>query len=253
VQGESIPAYEMKFVVPEAVARQLEAWADRHLQRDSFADLRHGGSYQTTTLYLDTPTHDVFHRSPGFRRRKFRVRRYGSEPTLYLERKARWGDRVKKRRSDNLERKARWGDRVKKRRSDIRLEEILRLSGPAGDESWSGHWFATRMMGRGLQPSCRVTYERTAFVSASPTGPLRLTFDRHVRGVLANGWDATPVDDGHAILPGEVICEFKFRETMPEMFKLAIAVSGLQPGSCSKYRRIMAANGLVEQPRSASA
>ena len=40
---------------------------------------------------------------------------------------------------------------------------------------------------------------------------------------------------------GEVICEFKFRESLPVLFQQIIAEMQLQPASVSKYRRLMQA------------
>lgn len=229
VVGERTAAFEVKFLVPEDVAVQIEHWATGAMQRDAFADPALGGSYQTTTLYLDTPRRDVFHRSPGFRRNKYRLRRYGSEPRLYLERKTRRGDRVAKRRCD------------------VPLAELVVLTGDhAGlGETWPGLWFREKVVAHPLEPSCRLTYDRTAFVKGTPDGPLRLTLDRRIRGTAATNWDLTPLEEGHLIVPGHVICEFKFRGAMPNLFKEAIAALRLDAGSVSKYRRMMAASGAV--------
>lgn len=236
-RGESIPAYELKFVVSEDVARRIEAWAEKHLDRDAYAGLHLGGSYQTTTLYLDTPAFDVLHRSPGFRRRKFRLRRYGEELTIFLERKARWSDRVKKRRSAVT-----LPDLARLNEADVAVGE-MHIEHP-----WS--WFRDRIQLRGLRPSCRLTYQRTAFVKPDAAGPLRLTFDRSIRGVPTTDWDLSPVESAAAnctnVLPGQVVCEFKFREAMPALFKDVINDLQLQTGSVSKYRRVMTSDGASE-------
>jgi hypothetical protein len=169
---------------------------------------------------------------PGFRRRKFRVRRYGIESKLYLERKTRWGDRVRKRRSD------------------APLEDMPLLAGDGTRTDWSGQWFCDRIALRGLRPACRITYDRTAFVRATPAGPLRLTLDRTIRGTPTDCWDLSPVD-GEEILPGFVVCEFKFRQSLPELFRGLIEQLKLEAGSISKYRRVMTSAGIVPLPRSA--
>jgi len=224
--GERIPAFELKLVLPETLARTLEAWAEQRMQRDQFGNPEDGGAYQTTTLYLDTPQFDVFHRSPGFRRRKYRLRRYGLESRIYFERKSRRGDRVRKRRSDAL------------------LHDLPRLVADEAAAEWSGAWFRERIALHSLLPACRVTYRRTAFVQASDQGPVRLTFDREIRGVSDGSWDLTPVDGGDCLLDGAVVCEFKFRESLPALFKQVIVDLQLQSGSMSKYRRLMARHGL---------
>ena len=223
--GEKMAAFEMKFLIGEAIARQVEAWAAEHMQRDAYADVANGGAYQTTTLYLDTPQRDVFRRCNGHRSRKFRLRRYGSESTAYLERKSRKGDRVAKRRSH------------------VPLAELTALTAQQISDDWSGAWFRQSVTTQSLLPACRLTYDRTAFVRLAEDWPLRLTLDRRIRGLGTDAWDLTPLDGGHAILPGQVICEFKFRVAMPALFKQVITSLQLEAGSVSKYRRMMIASG----------
>src|SRR5262245_13671657 len=83
-------SYELKFHLPADRADQVESWARRHLWPDPHGD---DGRYLITSLYCDTSAHDVFHRTPGFRRAKHRLRRYGESALIYLERKRRRGDR----------------------------------------------------------------------------------------------------------------------------------------------------------------
>jgi hypothetical protein len=226
--GNSAPAFELKFLLSAAAAAELERWGASRMLPDAYADPRHGGAYQTTTLYLDTAERDVFHRSPGHRRRKFRLRRYGEEARVYLERKSRKGDRVAKRRSDvPLD-------------SVVELVRIPTLTAEQCTAEWSGDWFRDRVVRRALRPACRVTYERTAFVQTGEDGPLRLTFDRGLRGLPASDWDLTPIAPAPSILADQVICEFKFRGALPQLFKEAIHSLRLEAGSVSKYRRLMA-------------
>lgn len=234
--GEGASAFEMKFILAEEVAQQVEAWAAEHLQRDAYADPHGVGSYQTTTLYLDTPALDVFHRTAAFRGQKFRLRRYGNGERIYLERKTRRGDRVEKKRSD------------------VAFEDLKVFQFDGATVDWAGHWFRDRVFADALRPTCRLTYERTAFVRASPTGPLRVTLDRKIRGVHLGDadWELRPVDDptlhgGACILPGLVICEFKFREQLPAIFKEVMSALQLQSGSMSKYGHVLTAAGLVRR------
>src|SRR5439155_22125195 len=92
-------AYELKFLLDETRAQDVEAWAELRLALDPHSDPALGGASRTTSLYFDTPELDVYHRAPSYRRRKFRVRRYGSAPEVFLERKSKWGDRVAKPRT----------------------------------------------------------------------------------------------------------------------------------------------------------
>lgn len=219
--GEQAVAYELKFLVPEALALTIQHWAMSRMQPDAFAHLSREGSYQTTTLYLDTPERDVLHRTAKYRRRKFRVRRYGVEPLIYLERKTRRGDRVRKRRSD------------------LALAQIHCLNHAADASEWSGSWFQRRIQLRGLRPASRVTYDRTAFVQRTDDGPIRMTFDRHIRGAVTDEWNLTPVEGSPCILPDYAVCELKFRHALPQLFKEALQTFVMEPGGFSKYRRIM--------------
>lgn len=225
--GEEMDAFELKFLISHALAREVQHWATRHMQPDPFANPRLGGAYLTTTLYLDTPQRDVFYRADGHRKRKFRLRRYGIDPRVFLERKTRGSDRVKKRRSD------------------LPLHELKpRLSGEAQD-TWAGEWFRERIDERGLRPACAVSYERTAFVQPGVEGPVRLTLDREIRGAVAHDWDLTPLAEGHRILPDHTICEFKFRGALPSMFREVILNSQLESRGVSKYRQMMLAVGAL--------
>jgi hypothetical protein len=222
--GDRIPAFELKFVVPEETARRVSAWAASWMLRDAHADPAADGAYQTTTLYLDTSARDVFHRSVGFRRRKFRLRRYGDGESIFLERKSRRQDQVRKRRAC-----VSYGELAA-------LWDAPQLPDDAA-------WFVAKVNELQLQPTCRVSYGREAFVAAGEAGPLRVTLDRHIRGVPETNWDLTPVapraGTAAEILAGDVVCEFKFRDVMPTIFREAIAALELHAGSMSKYRRLM--------------
>src|SRR5207248_490142 len=124
-------------------------------------------TYRTTSLYCDTPAWDVYHKGPGYRRSKYRVRRYGADPAVHLERKTRKGDRVRKRR-DTL---------------PLGGLALLADSDPEPGAPWA--WFARQVRFRDLRPACRVAYDRTALEGAAPEGPLRLALDRNLAGAPA--------------------------------------------------------------------
>jgi hypothetical protein len=224
--GTEIPAYELKFLLSESQARAVEELARQHLVPDPHGDPAAGNAYHTTSLYCDTAQLDVFHRCQGFKRRKHRLRRYGQENWLFLERKSKWGDRVKKRRSRIAE------------------MELPLLSGPPSAEEWPGHWFQQQLRERALLPICRIAYERFALVGLSAAGPLRLTFDRRLRGELTNSWDLTSLKQGLAVLTDRVICEFKYPAFLPLVFKEIISNLCLTPSPVSKYRMFLRETGL---------
>ena len=74
------PAFEVKFLLSSAEAREVERRLRGRLAPDPHADPALGGAYRVTSVYFDTPALDVYRRSDGYRRRKYRVRRYGDAP-----------------------------------------------------------------------------------------------------------------------------------------------------------------------------
>lgn len=220
----SADAYEMKCLLDEATANALEQLLSPQLQIDQFCATAPEGQYRIITLATDTQDFSVFRRSPGFGQRKFRVRRYGSES---------WG---------YLERKTRRGNRVRKMRSRIDLSELSKLTEPGieDSDSWEGDWFRTAVAQRMLLPACLMSYERRAWFGNSENGPVRLTFDRNLMAGLTTNWTTEASGLSVPVTNGMVICEFKFSDSMPVLFKSAIQQFGLTPGGFSKYRNCLA-------------
>jgi hypothetical protein len=216
--GGAAPAYELKFLLDEERGHEVEAWARRRLALDPHGEPELGGAYRTTSLYFDTPELDVYHRTPSYRRSKFRVRRYGSMPWTFLERKSKWGDRVAKRRVAVPE------------------HELPHLARPVAPLDWPGDWFHGNLIRRQLLPACRIAYERTAFFGSCVDGPMRLTLDRHARGIVTDNWGVTAFAEGVPLLAGQAILEFKFRSALPAPFKELVHDLRLRPSTVSKYR-----------------
>jgi hypothetical protein len=176
-------------------------------------------------LYFDTPNLDVYRRTPGYKKRKFRLRRYGENGAVFLE---------QKRKSQG---------KVAKRRVEIAENELDRLREAPMDIDWTGHWFHRRIARRQLQPSCLITYEREPFFGHDSEGPLRLTLDRNVRSRPADIWNVRPVLDGPVMLHDRVLLELKYRRHLPALFKALMQDFGLNPGPMSKYRLAIEASG----------
>lgn len=211
------PAFEMKFLLNDQQAHAVEALARGRLSLDPHADPALGNAYLTTSLYTDTPGHDVYFRRASFGGCKYRVRRYGSSGPVFAERKERKGDRVRKWR--------------------------------APFESVSDRWFHDEVRANQLRPVCRIAYERVAFAGTVEGGPVRVTFDRQVRGETETGWAVDPVRlASPVLLAGRVICEFKFRTALPALFKGIVLDLDLDldlaPSPVSKYRLFMQTLGL---------
>jgi hypothetical protein len=215
-------AYEVKFRLTAREAEAAEAWARARLTPDPHGD---NGVYRTTSLYLDTPFLDIYYKTRGYRRRKYRLRRYGSEVLIHLERKARRGDRVRKRREV------------------ISLADVPRLL----DGDGVGEWFGPQIRRRLLRPICWIGYTRTAFASVTPSGPLRLTLDRDAVGTTASDWDVPDRVNGRVLLSDEVILELKFRSSLPKLFHELLAMLPCRMGGVSKYSRCIEAWGLARR------
>lgn len=225
---DRLPAHEVKFVLTEERAKQVEQTLKPALLVDPHSLSENSGpGYSTTTVYCDTPEFDMYHRSAGYSRNKFRLRRYGHADTVYLERKTKYGTRVRKRRTG------------------IPLAELPLTGDHPADPAWEGEWFRRRLIARQLRPVLTVMYDRTAYVGQYQGYPLRLTFDRSVRAISSSGWQVAPFEGGKSILSEWVICEFKFQGCLPPLFKAVVETQQLVPGSASKYRLGLEAVGLI--------
>lgn len=224
-RGDRAPAFELKFLLSEAQAAELADRTAQQLTADPFGDPAEGGAYRTTTVYCDTPGLDVFHALGKGRRQKHRMRCYGDGPVAFLERKVRRQDRVRKRRCA------------------VPRTELPLLSVPLTDAGWAGAWFHGQLWRRGLAPVCRIAYDRVARIGGSADDPLRLTFDRNIRGVMSNAWDCDPVTGGVEVLTDRVLCEFKFLHHLPALFRQLMEAMQLQPVQVSKYRSVLRAAG----------
>ncbi|MBI5757411.1 MAG: polyphosphate polymerase domain-containing protein [Planctomycetales bacterium] len=217
--AKSRGAYELKFLVEEVRAREIMDWARNHLAPDPHAGSEAGDGYRVNSLYLDTPKFDVFHRTGFCGRRKYRLRRYDSEPTVWLE--------LKRKRKG----------RVRKRRVSVAEPDLLRLLTQPDVPAWDGEWFRKRLDRQSLRPVCQVTYQRFVRIGAATDGPIRLTIDGTLRATTAADWhvpsDAIP---GESLINGQRIVELKFCETLPTLFRGLIQDYQLQLTSFSKYR-----------------
>ena len=228
LNGAQAAAYELKFLLTEAEAQAVEELARAQLVSDPHGDPARGGAYSTTSLYCDTAQLDVFHRRPSYKRRKHRLRRYEHDAQIFLERKTKAGDRVRKQRTP------------------VPDAELALLAHPMSLTDWPGHWFHRHLIRRQLRPVCRIGYERVALIGAAPEGPMRLTFDRELRGIMTPEWRVDPIgEDSATFLSDRVICEFKYRGFLPALFKRIVETLQLTPQPVSKYRSFLGMGGAV--------
>lgn len=223
------PSYEMKFLLTETQAREVEAQLRAELTLDPHSHSALGNGYLITTLYCDTPKFEVFHRQGRHKFSKFRLRRYGESTQVYLERKSKQGTQVRKQRAV------------------IEAETLTHFSHSSHAGDWAGRNYHKHLRRNELQPVCLLEYHRVAYFGQSSLGPVRLTFDRHVRGALTNQWSLTAAGEMPSLLDQQVVCEFKFRGTLPTLFKSAIQAQQLLPRGVSKYRHCLLMAGMTER------
>ncbi len=194
--GAERAAYELKFALTRELQPAILDWAKSNLASDTHADAE--GSYRVTTLYYDTPAASMFHRAPGYRTTKYRVRRYGTEDLAYFERKRKRGSRVRKMRD-------------------------------AGHDAPA--WFESERCARSLEPALWVTYQRHAFVG---DGGMRLTMDGDLRAWPTDDQPLSFEFGGpfvlelkfHDALPGlfrNLVADFRLMPTTCSKYRLAMA------------------------------
>jgi VTC domain len=217
-------AFELKFVVTPEAAAGIRQWARTHLAPDPHGTGPFGDEYRTASLYFDTDDLAVFHRRGSFARSKYRIRRYGDEADVFLERKLRQPSVLAKRRTRTTQTSLEWLDEA-----DV-------------DPRWAGAWFHRRIVARGLRPLCQVMYHRTARAITINGDQARLTLDE---GLSAHVADAARFLSGSGVPAfGRVaILELKYRLPPPAIFKQLVEQFALAPQIVSKYRLAMAALG----------
>jgi hypothetical protein len=210
-------ASEIKFVVDAGTGERIRAWARRHLEPDPHGAGSFGDEYRTTTLYFDTAEGDVFHRRGSFGRAKYRIRRYGDSPMIFLERKLRQPGVLIKRRTQ------------------APLDVLDHDRDTCEWRHWPGSWFDRRLAARRLEPVCQVTYDRVARGTITDQGLARLTLDEAIDAVAITRLQFSAID-GVPVLAGRLVLELKFRSHVPVVFKRLINEFRLMPQAVSKYR-----------------
>lgn len=217
-------ASEVKFVLDAAEGSRIRDWVRANLEPDPHGGGAFNDEYETTSLYFDTARGDVFHQRGSFGRSKYRVRRYGTAPFVFLERKL---------RKPGI---------LVKRRTIVELDGLDRLSGSERDKLWPGEWFHRRLLLRQIKPVCQLSYSRTARFARTAEGPVRLTLDEDVRVALTRTPGFSP-ERGQPVVPGQMILELKYRQHVPAIFKRLVEEFALEPRRASKYRLGMTSLG----------
>jgi hypothetical protein len=222
-------AREMKFLVAPTLAAKIREWARLHLGADPNGSGAFRDEYPTTSVYFDTEQLDVLHRRGSFGRSKYRIRRYGADDLVFLERKLREPAVLAKRRTRTA------------------LTSLARLDELAPNRLWDGHWFYARVAARKLRPVCQVSYRRMARLGLASGSVIRLTLDE---ALTSQDCSCAGFRDGPGVPMGDgrQILELKYSQQPPVLFKHLVEEFGLIPQPASKYRFGMAALGRVPSP-----
>ena len=219
---------ELKFLVEPDVAQALREWARAHLAADPNGGGDAGDEYRTTSLYFDTPQFDTFHRRGSYGRAKFRIRRYGDAPDVFLERKL--------KRNGFL----------CKRRTLVALASIAETAHRKGvPYDGESTWFERRLEARRLAPVCEISYLRVARAAQTDGGPVRVTIDTGITALAATE-RRFAMTRGIPVLTTPAIVEMKFHEAPPALLRRAIQDFRLDPAAVSKYRLSIEALGLAQ-------
>ena len=210
-------AREIKFLTTLEMRPKIVAWSRANLEPDGFGSGDYKDEYTTSSLYFETPRFDVYRREESYGRSKYRVRRYGTAPIIFVERKF---------RTERL---------LAKRRTTVPLAELARLAEPRADPAWAGYWFHRRILLRDLQPLIQLSYDRVARVGQSSTGQLRMTIDSNLR-VLPMPDRAFLSAVGMPVVEDKCIIEVKYRMQLPAIIKSLAATFGLEVQKMSKFR-----------------
>ncbi len=217
-------ASEVKFIIDQPTAVAIRDWVRAHLEADPHGAGPFNDEYRTTSLYFDTDKGDVFHQRRSFGRSKYRVRRYGALPYVFLERKL---------RKPGI---------LVKRRTTVDIEDLSRLADIAADSEWPGEWFHRRVVLRQIHPVCQLSYTRIARFARTIEGPVRLTLDSDVRVAHADE-PRFRNESGRPVLDDRMVLELKYRRDVPAIFKRLVETFALEPRRASKYRLGIAALG----------
>jgi hypothetical protein len=217
-------ASEVKFIVDAPLGAAIRDGARAHTEPDPYGAGPFNDEYRTTSLYFDNDNGDVYYQRRSFGRSKYRARRYGALPYVFLERKL---------RKPGI---------LVKRRTTIAIDELSRLVAQAPDPGWHGEWFQRRVLLRQIHPVCQLSYSRIARFARTIEGPVRLTLDSAVRVVPADEPLFSDAD-GPLVVGNQMILELKYRQHVPALFKQLVEAFALEPQRASKYRLGIAALG----------
>ena len=210
--------HELKFVISELLAEQIEFNIKHYMKLDS----NHTESfYKVRSLYFDDIYDSCLNELEAGtdNRYKYRIRLYnGRCDTIHLEKKS----------------KAR--EMTLKEAEDINADDVRRLINgevPKGDGGLL-RCLMRDYYSKHMKPVCIVEYDRTAYTEEC--GNVRITFDKRVRGTYRiDKFLDKEIVQKQVIPKGQLILEVKYDEFLPAYIRKAINYDVLRRQSVSKY------------------
>jgi hypothetical protein len=236
--------YERKYLVPDNVAVAIRNELLPHLDVDSHTPADSVRGYAVYSLYLDTPSLDLYrHTRQGLKDRfKLRIRYYDHDPdgAAYVEVKERSNGLVFKRRYR--------ADRplVEAMLRDPQCEPLVHALGNGARNSALDE-FSKRRQSLGADPKLFVAYEREAYNSKSEP-KVRITFDRRIIANAAARTAGLNIPRFGSNVGGlNVLIEFKHAGPPPAWLTDVLAQFKLRRGSFSKFAEGLDVLGLSGQ------
>ena len=226
---QKLKRHELKLVLHADTAQRVRTWVAERLQPDPFAGGE--GSYGVHSLYCDNAALDVYHRRSGDGGTKYRVRRYGSEDVVWLERKRRKGTAVAKQRVPV---------------PLLGLPDLLQQTESRG---FVGEFLAA-LHQHSYSPRLHIAYTRSAWVGE---GDVRLTMDSALeasviaRGATTGAAAGASLFDApqHRVsITADVVLELKYSGERPVLFAELLRRLAQNCGSFSKYAHGVEVSGL---------
>jgi hypothetical protein len=223
--------YELKYLIPEWQVDEIRRAIEPFCVLDPNSARVPSHEYGIQSLYLDTPTRDLYRISRERRpqRWKARVRRYDNSDQVFLEVKNKDHDMVKKTRA-RIPAQG-WVERVH--------SPLDRNASPAE------RMFCQRIERHHLVPMVMVHYMREAWLSTVDSYA-RVTFDRQVvcqpwadwsLDADERNWLALDSAASMLTVPRGVVLELKCLSAVPRWLSSVSRNAGLQKARYSKYCR----------------
>jgi hypothetical protein len=234
--------WELKYIIPEAVALALREFVSSYLEIDEYGAGRPNLSYSIHNLYLDSDDLQIYWGTINGNKNRFKLRlrfyadNQNPEAPVFFEIKRRMNDAILKQRC---------GVRRPAVQAVLagQLPEVAELVSQDARQLAAVQRFVELSSDLRAYPVAHVSYDREAWISPHDNS-VRVTFDRNV--LISPEFTArftSQMDDPTEVFGPLVILELKFTGRFPDWFADMVRVFGLRQGSASKYADGIAVKG----------